>query len=143
VNNTPSEILRKGCARLDPLLREYGFSYEEGHAGIGSGGPYARAAYVNGNRRLELSFRYSLGLVTYNFSGMSIDHEAYMRFASGAKDRHRYPGFSDELLSGFQNLAYDLENFAISFLRGDFAEFSRCASAAENWKKLPGLARLA
>jgi hypothetical protein len=65
-----------------------------------------------------------------------------MRFAPGAKDHHRYPGFSDDPLSGFRDLTYDLENFAISFLIADFAEFSACAAAAESWKKLPGLAKL-
>jgi hypothetical protein len=142
VNNEPSEILRGGCAVLDPLLRKYGFSYADGDAGSGSGGPYATGAYTNGDRRLELSFRYSLGLVTYHFRGVSIDHETYMRFAPGAGNRHRYPGFSDDSLTSFQDLACDLENFAISFLHGDFAEFLRCANAAANWKKLPGLAKL-
>jgi hypothetical protein len=65
-----------------------------------------------------------------------------MRFAPGAKDRHRYPGFSDDPSTGFQDLAHDLENFGISFLIGDFAQFSQCASAAAHWKKLSGLAKL-
>jgi hypothetical protein len=60
----------------------------------------------------------------------------------GARDHHRYAGFSEDPLRGFTNLACDLENFAIPFLRGAFAEFSRSANAAANWKKLPGLAKL-
>lgn len=138
----PSEILREGCAVLSPLLGKYGFAFVEGPSGKGSGGPYATAEYRKGDRKLELSYRYSLGLVTYHFGDVSIDHESYMRFVSGAKDSHRYPGFSDDPLSGFYNLAYDLEHFALSFLEGDFRRFSYCVAEAANWKRLPGLARL-
>jgi hypothetical protein len=142
VNSTPSEILREGCAILDPLLRKYGFSYLKGLAGHGSGGTYASGAYTNGERKLEFSYRFSLGLVTYFFGALSIDHEYYMYFVPAARGNHRYPGFSGDPLSGFHSLAYDLEHFAGSFLEGDFAQFSECVLATRNWKKLPGLARL-
>jgi len=138
----PSEILREGRVVLDPLLGKYGFSFVQGPAGSGSGGPYASGVYRNGERTLEISYRFSLGLVTYHFREISIDHESYMRFVPGAKGHHRYPGFSDDPLSGFRDLAYDLENFATSFLNGEFAEFSQFVTAAQNWKKLPGLAKL-
>ena len=62
----PRHILRDGCAILDPLLREHGFSFVEGDVGVGSGGDFARGAYVRGDRRLDLSVRQTLGLVAYS-----------------------------------------------------------------------------
>jgi hypothetical protein len=142
MSKAPIEILREGCAVLDPVMRKYGFSRVECVAGKGSGGHYASGGYAKDDRRLEFSYRYSLGLVTYRFGKSSIDHESYMHSVPGAKSNHRYPGFSNDPLSGFHGLAYDLEHFAVSFLLGDFAKFSQSVVAAETWKKQPGLARL-
>ena len=139
---TPLEIVREGRAALDPILGAYGFTFKEGPAGPSSGGPYASGVYENGSRSLEIHFRFSLGLVTYHFGERVVDHESYMRSVLGNAGGNRYPGFSDEPISGFENLAYDLENFARAFLKGDFQEFLRCADAAEEWKKTPGFARL-
>jgi hypothetical protein len=142
MKNQPSEILREGGATLDPILRAQGFSFKEGPAGRSSGGPYASGVYVNGNRTLEIHFRFSLGLVTCRFGDRSLDHESYMRAVLGNAGGNHYPGFCDDPVSGFKNLAYDLENFATAFLQGDSKEFARYAAAAEEWKKTPGLARL-
>ena len=54
----------------------------------------------------------------------------------------RYPGFSDDPLAAFRDLAYDLQNFATAFLEGNFGEFATFAAKAEQWKKIPGIARL-
>jgi hypothetical protein len=138
----PPEILRDGCTVLDAVLRPHGFSFKKSPGGPSSGGPFASGVYVNGNRELEIHFRFSLGLVTYHFEGRSVDHEGYMRAVLGNAGGNRYPDFSDDPLSGFKNLAYDLEHFATAFLNGDFKEFARCAAAAEEWKKMSGFARL-
>ena len=105
-------------------------------------GPFASGEYVNGNRKLEIHFRYSLGLVTYHFGEMSVNHESYMRVLLGEKGGNKYPSFSDEPLSAFEDLAYDLRNFATAFLTGDFEAFHRFAMAAEELKKISGIARL-
>ena len=142
MKSTPSEILREGRAALDPVLNAHGFSFKEGPAARSCGGPFASGTYVSGNRTLEIHFRFSLGLVTYHFGERSLDHESYMRAVLGNAGGNRYPGFSDDPISGFENLAYDLEKFATTFLRGDSKEFARYADAAEEGKKIPGLARL-
>jgi hypothetical protein len=142
MKSQPLQILREGRAALDPILGAHGFSFKEGGAGRSSGGPYASGIYVNGNRTLEIHFRFSLGLVTYHFGERSVDHESYMRAALGRAGGNHYPGFSDDPISGFENLAYDLQHFATAFLTGDFNEFARYVTAAEEWKKIPGLARL-
>jgi hypothetical protein len=138
----PVEILRKGCGLLEPVMHRHGFSFKDGPAGPSSGGPYASGSYVNGDRKLEIHFRYSLGLVTYHFGQTSIDHESYMYALVGTNGGNKYPDFSEDPLDAFKGLAYDLENFATAFLNGNFEEFSRCVIAAEERKKIPGFARL-
>ena len=138
----PTEILREGCSIFDPVMNEHGFSFQEGPAGRSSGGPSASGVYVNADRRLEIHFRYSLGLVTYQYKERSIDHESYMHALLGYNGGNRYPGFSDDTLAAFHGLAYDMQHFATAFLTGDFKEFARCVVTAEEWKKTPGFARL-
>jgi len=142
MSNTPKEILAAGCRILDPLLHRYGFSYLEGPAGLGSGGHFASGTYVNGDRKLELHYRYSLGLVTYYFGTVSVGHELYMRAALGVNGGNKYPGFSDDPLDGFRWLAHDLESFAGAFLEGNEKEFSRLVKAAQEWGTTPGFARV-
>lgn len=114
----PRELLRAGCEILNPIMMRHGFTFVEGVSGKGSGGDFASSDYVRHERRLELHFRYSLGLVTYHLSDYSVSHLSYMRDLLGDSSANKYPGFSDEPLDGFRNLAYDLENFADDFLTG-------------------------
>jgi hypothetical protein len=138
----PREILRLGCEVLDPVLHVYGFSFEYGGEGTSSGGPYAFGSYVNSDRRLEIHFRHSLGLVTYHFGEASLDHEAYMRALLGDAGGNKYPGFSDNPLDAFGDLAVDLQSFAGAFLNNDVGGFIRCVAKAEELKKTSGFARL-
>jgi len=142
MNKRPIEILNEGRLVLDPVLTQLGFSFQGCSSGSGSGGEYASGEYANGNRSLEIHFRFSLGLVTYDFGEASLDHSSYMRALLGEKGGNRYPGFSDEPLAAFKNLAYDLQNFAGAFLEGNLEEFTRLVTAAEERNKIPGFARL-
>jgi hypothetical protein len=142
MNMSRIEILREGRGILDPVMHRHGFSFKDGPAGPSSGGPYASGAYVSGNRKLEIHFRHSLGLVTYHCGETSLDHESYMHALLGTNGGNRYPGFSEDPLDAFRGLAYDLENFATAFLNGNFQEFACCATAADERKKTPGFARL-
>lgn len=114
----PREILLAGCEILNPIMLQHGFTFVEGLSGKGSGGNFASGEYVRNERRLELHFRYSLGLVGYHLSDWVVSHLSYMRELLGEAGGNRYPGFSDEPLDGFRNLAYDLENFTDDFLSG-------------------------
>jgi hypothetical protein len=138
----PIEVLSEGRGILDPVMHRHGFSFKAGPAGPSSGGPYASGAYVNGNRKLEIHFRHSLGLVTYHYGKTSLDHESYMHSLLGTNGGSRYPGFSEDPLDPFRGLAYDLDNFASAFLNGSFEVFSGYVIAAEERKKLSGFARL-
>ena len=138
----PREMLLEGRHAIDPVLARHGFTFHQGSSGASSGGPSVNGWYVNGNRKLELHYRFSLGLVTYHFEKASLDHTSYMRVLLGDKGGNKYPGFSDHPLAAFESLAYDLEHFAAAFLEGNFDEFARVVAVAEEWNKISGFARL-
>lgn len=133
--------LDAGRVCIDPLMKAHGFSWSAGWSGKSSGGHSASGAYQRGNRRLELHFRYALGLVRYHLGDLSLSHEAYMREVAG-RGQARYPGFSENPADGFQHLAHDLEHFAGDFLAGDGRRFRAAAAAAEKRRRLPGFQRL-
>jgi len=141
--HNPAEILEQGCAILDGVLCSYGFKREKVVSGKGSGGHFASTSYVLGNRKLELHFRFSFGLVTYHFDSVSVNHEELMKAILGTKGGNNYPGFSDVPADSFRGLARDLEAFAGPFLTGDGPEFNRYAAIAREQRLLTGFARLA
>ncbi len=139
----PLEFLEQGCAIVNEVLLPHGFRREKTVSGKASGGEFASTSYVNGSRRLELHFRYSLGLVSYHFGSLAISHEGLMRAVLGAKGGSKYPGFSEVPTDAFQDLAYDLAHFAKSFLNGEESEFSKYVTENEKFETLSGFARLA
>lgn len=64
---SPEELLLRGVEILNPSMAAHGFVFGFGASGKGSGGLAAWGEFVRGARRLELNFRYSLGLVCYRF----------------------------------------------------------------------------
>src|SRR5437868_689109 len=97
---TPINALLEGCKILDAVMKPHGFNFVGGLTGKGSGGYFASGEYVRGDRRLELHFRYSLGLVTYHIGELSLTHDEYMRALLGKDGGNKYPGFSDDPLDG-------------------------------------------
>ena len=119
----PKEQLLAGVKVLDPVLAPFGFTFQlEGHA-KGSGGWFASGSYRRGDRKLELHFRHSLGLVRYYIGGDSLDHESYMRFV-GAHGRNEYPDFPRDPLESFGHLANDIKQHCSDFVSGDGCKFS-------------------
>jgi hypothetical protein len=136
------EIFRAGCKALDEVMNPHGFFLVEGASGKSSGGNFASGEYVRGNRRLEIHFRFSLGLVSYHMGSLSLGHEAYMRALLGKGGGNQYPGFSNDPLDGFRHLGYDLAHFCGDFLCGSGEEFGRCAITAEEQRKIKGFRAL-
>ncbi|MFZ0980039.1 MAG: hypothetical protein WAN23_11620 [Candidatus Acidiferrales bacterium] len=112
----PKDALVNGVQILEPLLLPNGFHFRFGGDGVGSGGNFAWGEFVREERRLELHFRRSLGLDRYHVGEQSASHESYMR-ELGVWDQCRYPGFSDDPVNTFDDLAHDL-GFADDFLVG-------------------------
>lgn len=125
----PTDTLAAGVELLSPELAPHGFHFEPRGADSGSGGPFAWGEFVRDDRRLELHFRWSLGIVTYHVGDLSIGHEAYLRALSIPRGTNRYPGFSDDPLDGFRHLAHDLAHFLTEFVQGDAAVLHSAAPA--------------
>jgi hypothetical protein len=140
--NRPYEALRQGVQILDPVMRAHGFEYGDGSTGACSGGPFVSGEFVRGDRRLELHFRFSLGLVTYHIGRDALRHELYMRALLGPNLGNRYPGFSDDTIEGFRGLRYDLETFAGDFLSGSGEAFRRCLLEVRAARALSGMQRM-
>jgi hypothetical protein len=137
-----SEILRSGTEILSAFMTSRGFVYIQGTSGRSSGGDFASGAYVREDRKLEIHYRHSLGLVTYHIGTNSLRHEILMRALLGPEGGNHYPGFSDDPIDAFRDLLYDLEYFASDFLSGTGRIFERCLLQAHAAKKLSGIERL-
>jgi hypothetical protein len=135
----PKEELIKGVRELEAILQPYGFKFVLEAEGLSSGGRSASGAFVSGNKRLELHFRYSLGLVSYQIANIKIDHSDYIKALGG---KGSYPGFSDKPIDAFRHLADDLKKYGELFLQGDktkFEELKKILSANPPTKRLQGL----
>jgi len=135
------ELRRLGVEILEPILASHRFLYEPGLADTGSGGLFARGAFTRGDRRLEFSARYALGQVIYRVGARSLSHEDYMRVAVG-RGKHRYPGFSQDPVDGFRDLAADLASFGGVFLHGDDAAFASIVAEADATRPPQGFSAL-
>ena len=124
----PRKLLLEGIRVLDPFFAPRGFHFQFRGEGKGSGGEYAWGEYTRHDRRLELHFRFTLGLVGYHISDLGASHETYMR-QLGVWEQCRFPGFSNDPLLAFANLTQDLL-YAEDFLSGS-GDVLRMAAANE------------
>jgi len=104
--------LDAGVALLNETMVSCGFVYTPTSAGTGSGGTFAAGEFRWDYRKLELHYRYSLGLVSYHVGPLMPSHEAYMGAVIGTRWQSHYPGFSREPMDGFRNLSADLKSTA-------------------------------
>ena len=131
----------KGVGILKPVLKRHGFRYRTLGTGKGSGGVAAWGEFYKGNRRLELHFRRTLGLVTYHITlsqDRAITHEDYMWSVIGRRYASEYPGFGEDPLSGFRDLASDLSHYAGDFLKGSDTDFLRHFDRARELQEIRG-----
>jgi len=120
------DALLNGAKILEPVLLPKSFRFQFREEGRGSGGSFAWGEFVREDRRLELHFRHSLGLVRYHVGDQCASHESYMR-ELGVLDQRRYPGFSEDPAAAFHDLAYDI-GLADDFLSGSAAVLRRAAT---------------
>ena len=126
----PENTLEAGRHLLSPIMKANGFVWQCGSGGAGSGGNFARGEFLRNDRRLKLHFRYSLGLVAYHIGRTSLTHSDYMRIVLGDSRGNKYPGFSQDPLDGFRQLAHDLTEYCSVFLSGTSQEFVSIAKRA-------------
>lgn len=118
--------LMDGAEILARVLQPHGFIFKSEASGKGSGGEFSSGAFSRDNRRLELHFRDSLGLVSYHIDRYSLDHETYMRLLD-VYGRNEYPGFPKCPLESFHHLAADIQKYCESFTSGDGEQFRSLA----------------
>jgi hypothetical protein len=75
----PASELERGARELDHVLGPAGFRFVSTGSGQGSGGSFATGEFRKWRKRLELHFRFSLGLVRYRVSGLDLAHEEFVR----------------------------------------------------------------
>jgi hypothetical protein len=122
----PKDVLLDGIKILDPIVRPKGFQFQFREEAKGSGGNFAWGEFVREDRRIELHFRRTLGLVRYHVGKQSASHESYMQ-ELGVSDQRRYPGFSEDPAATFHDFAHDL-GLAEDFLSGSAAVLRKAAA---------------
>lgn len=137
----PREELEKGVELLNPTMQSNGFHFAFESGGNSSGGNFSQGAFISDNKRLELSFRWSLGCVEYKVSKYSISHSEYME-AIGKKEEASYPGFSDQPIEAFEHLLSDISKYCATFLKGNDEEFINLIKEYKSKLKITGFAAL-
>jgi len=127
--------LRAGADIIAPVLLPHGFVFAIADSGQSSGGTFAVGQFAHADRRLELHFRYSLGLVRYYLGERGVGHDGYMWVVTGRRTGGSYPGTSDSPLDGFARLHRDIESYCSAFLSGSDAEFLNIVTRADDlWR---------
>ena len=131
----PKSVLTEGSKELEALLAPHGFQLHLGETDKGSGGYFCRGEFVRDAKKLEFSFRWSLGLVTYRLGQLELEHTEFMR-VQGVKGA--YPGFSDDPIEAFRHLRSDIENFGAPFISEEDDEFKALVEKAAVSPKATG-----
>jgi hypothetical protein len=140
--DTPQDFLLAGARILGLELEPHGFRFALEKIGSGSGGHYAQGAFVRGDRRLELHYRGSLGLVAYSIGSSFLSHDDYARARRASIGPSHYPSVPKHALDDFRALAVDLVELAADFVRGPGDEFRACAVWATSNPRPTGFAAL-
>ena len=141
----PLGELERGACELAVTLGPAGFAFVLLDSGRSSGGTFASGEFRRKDRRLEVHFRWSLGLVSYHVGADSLAHEDYVRAVQsihGIQGVPEYPGFSDDPQAGFRGLRIDLERFGRVFISGTVDEFGRLREWVDGHPKPTGFAAL-
>jgi hypothetical protein len=136
------ELLQRGADILAPALVPHGFQFNIVSSGSGSGGAFAHGEFTHGDRRLELHFRFSLGLVTYHIGSLSLAHDDYLRALLGRSRAGHYPGTSEEPLAGFEALRQDLVEHCSDFVSGAGERFRQCVERHRQYELLSPLQKM-
>ncbi len=129
---TPEQHLLDGVKVLSPYLEPLGFKFQLVETGKGSGGHLAYGHFINSGglfskpKRIELHFRWSLGLVEYFVGDLALSHQDYVDML-GKHGQNKYPNFSDNPQNAFHCLLWDLENLLNEFTEHDAVVFKQKA----------------
>lgn len=117
---TPEQHLTEGVKILSSYLEPLGFRFELQGTGKSSGGTSAYGHFIKSgglfdrSRKIELHFRYSLGLVSYAVGKLVLSHQDYVDLL-GRHGLNKYPNFSDDPQEAFHCLLWDLKHILSDF----------------------------
>ncbi|MES2430662.1 MAG: hypothetical protein V4556_06960 [Bacteroidota bacterium] len=129
---TPEQQLLDGVKILSAYLEPFGFKFQLKGTGKGSGGHFAYGQFINSgglfskSKNIELHFRGSLGLVTYNVGNLTLSHEDYINLL-GKQGQNKYPNFPDAPQDSFTCLLWDFKNLLNDFLENNATLFKQKA----------------
>lgn len=130
------EVLQSGADILAPILVPHGFRFALVASGGSSGGAFAHGEFTRDDRRLELHFRSSLGLVVYHIGSLSLAHDDYLRALLGRSRGGHYPGTSEKPLAEFEALRQDLIEHCSDFVSGARERFCQCVERHRQYERL-------
>ena len=136
------KILEQGAEILAQVLAPHDFKYYLVTSGKAHGGAFAQGEFVRSNRKLELHFRYSLGIVNYHIGKQVLSHVSYMRGLLRRNGLSHYPPFSEGPLAGFEALRHDLTEYCSDFIDGNGEQFSECIEKNKKYESLTGLQKM-
>jgi hypothetical protein len=116
-----------GLAQVAPFFKSLGFSLSRGEPDTDKAGTSYTAHFVCPPRSVELNHLYSLGPVIYSIRDFSVEHTFYVQ-AMGLTTGARFPCFTDDSISGYAALLYDLENLLSPFFTGAEDDFISIAT---------------
>ena len=116
------EDFELGLLDLVPFFQSRGFSRARGEQYTDKAGTSYSARFVCPPRSVELNHLYSLGPVIYSIREFSVEHTFYVQ-ALGLTAGAHFPCFTDDSISGYPALLYDLENLLSPFFTGAEDDF--------------------
>jgi hypothetical protein len=116
-----------GLAQVAPFFKSLGFSLSRGEPDTDKAGTSYSARFLCPPRSVELNHLYSLGPVIYSIRNFSVEHTFYVQ-ALGLTAGARFPCFTDDSISGYSALLYDLENLLSPFFTGAEDDFISIAT---------------
>ena len=123
-----AEMMKEGARYLMSVLQPLGFVFRIVQTGASSGGTFCQAEFSCKRRKIELHFRWGLGMVLYHIGDISVSHKAYIE-ALGAGSASRYPGFYNDKMEAFRSLAHDFALIRSDFIDGEGRILAEAAAA--------------
>jgi hypothetical protein len=124
---TPSSEFITGLKILEPFLFQYGFELDNMKTQQSSGGQFTNAEFINGKKKFIIGYRYSVGLLDYQYENSVVMHNFYLD-GLGYADKKQYPDFQTEDLQGsFRHILADFEYLKDDFFIGQCTQLKKIA----------------
>lgn len=124
---TPSSEFVDGLKILEPFLFEHGFKLDHMETEQASGGQFTNAIYTSGNKKFIIGYRYSIGILNYQYDNSTVMHTFYLD-GLGYTDKEQYPDFhTGDPQDSFRHILADFEYLKEDFFVGQCTELKRIA----------------